>query len=170
MKPVELAKLAINEYIINDKIVVPPKELENVQIDRAATFVSIHLKDGELRGCIGTTIPTRKNISEEIVYNAIAASTQDPRFPAIAEDELDNLAISVDILMHAVPVKSTDELDPKRYGIIIESKNGRKALLLPDLEGVDTVDYQIQICRYKAGISDAEPIKIKKFEVIRYHQ
>jgi AMMECR1 domain-containing protein len=99
--------------------------------------------------------------------NAISSATRDPRFPPVATAELSDLDYSVDVLTKPVPVASKDELDPRKYGVIVES-GGRRGLLLPDLEGVDTVEQQIDICRQKAGIDYDEPIKLYKFEVKRY--
>ena len=161
---VELARKAVEKYIKEGKI-IKPENLTDEMKERAGVFVSIK-KRGELRGCIGTFEPTRKNVAEEIIYNAISSATRDPRFPPITEDELPELEYSVDILSKPEPA-SIDELEPKKYGIIVES-GVKRALLLPDLEGVETVEQQIDICRMKAGISPDEPIKIYKFEVRRY--
>ena len=133
---------------------------------RAGAFVSIH-KHGYLRGCIGTIGPTRDSVAEEIIENAISASTRDPRFSPVTEDELPWLEISVDVLGEAEPIDSPEELDPRRYGVIVTS--GRKrGLLLPDLEGVDTPAQQIDIASRKAGIRKGEKISLERFEVIRH--
>ncbi|MBN1856829.1 MAG: AmmeMemoRadiSam system protein A [Dehalococcoidia bacterium] len=133
---------------------------------RAGVFVSIH-KRGRLRGCIGTFEPTRPNVAEEIVANAVSSASRDPRFAPITEDELRSLDYSVDVLTHPEPVQDEAELDPHRYGVIVES-GWRRGLLLPDLEGVDSVEQQIEICRMKAGISADEPVRLYRFEVRRY--
>jgi len=160
-----LAKKTVETYIREGKV-LKPEELTPEMKQKAGVFVSIH-KFGELRGCIGTFEPQKENVAEEIVANAISSATRDPRFSPITPDELEDLEYSVDILTKPEPVKSQDQLDPKRYGVIVEA-GGRKGLLLPDLEGVDTVDYQIDICRQKAGIMPNEPIKLYRFEVKRY--
>jgi AmmeMemoRadiSam system protein A len=133
---------------------------------RAGVFVSIK-KRGELRGCIGTFMPTRTNVAEEIVANAISSATQDPRFMPVESSELDDLEYSVDILTEPEPVRSTDQLDPRKYGVIVEC-GYRRGLLLPDLAGVEKVEEQIEICRAKAGISDGEPIRLYRFRVERF--
>jgi AmmeMemoRadiSam system protein A len=133
---------------------------------RAGVFVSIKEK-GELRGCIGTFAPTRKNIAEEIIANAIAAGTEDPRFPPIEAWELKDLEISVDVLSQPEKVNSPSELDAKKYGVIINA-GGVRGLLLPDLEGVNTPEEQISICRRKAGIGENEPVELFRFGVKRY--
>jgi AmmeMemoRadiSam system protein A len=162
---VRLAKRTVESYIKRGKV-TPPKRLTPEMKPKAGVFVSIH-KGGELRGCIGTIEPQRPNVAEEIMANAISSASRDPRFYPITSDELDQLEYSVDVLTKPEPVKSQQQLDAKRYGAIVEA-GGRKGLLLPDLEGVDSVDYQIDICRQKAGIAPDEPVKLYRFEVKRY--
>jgi AmmeMemoRadiSam system protein A len=162
---VRLAKKTVETYIKEGKV-FKPKRLTLPMKERAGVFVSIH-KLGDLRGCIGTIEPVRRNVAEEIILNAISSATRDPRFLPITPDELKDLDYSVDVLTKPQPVKSKDQLDPKRYGVIVEA-GGRKGLLLPDLEGVNTVEEQINICRQKAGIAAKEPVKLYRFEVKRY--
>jgi len=165
---VQLAKETIENYVRHGKTIQPPKELTPEMEKRAGTFVSIH-KHGMLRGCIGTIEPTQANVAQEVIQNAISAATRDPRFPPITPDELADLDIKVDVLGEPEPVESMEELDPKRYGVIVKSaRDWRKGLLLPDLEGVDTVEQQVDIARRKAGIRPNEPIKLYRFEVVRY--
>ena len=158
---VRLAIDSLESYILHEKkLSVPdglPKEMLN---KRAGTFVSIH-KLGELRGCIGTIAPTTASVAEEIIQNAISASTQDPRFDPITADELALLDVNVDVLGEAEDIDSPEMLDVKRYGVIVT--NGyRRGLLLPDLEGVDTVEQQ-------AGIMPGEELKLQRFEVVRHY-
>ena len=162
---VELARKAVDRYIRQGKI-FRPRKLTAEMKHRAGVFVSIK-KHGELRGCIGTFMPTRTNVAEEIVANAISSATQDPRFMPVEPSELDDLEYSVDILAEPEPVQSTDQLDPRKYGVIVEC-GYRRGLLLPDLAGVDKVEEQIEICRAKAGISAGEPIRLYRFRVERF--
>ena len=162
---VKLAKEAVEGYVRHGKL-LRPTELTAEMKGRAGVFVSIK-KRGELRGCIGTFAPTRSNIAEEVVVNAISSATQDPRFLPVEPSELDDLEYSVDVLTEPEPVKSVAQLDPKKYGVIVECGFGR-GLLLPDLEGVDSVEEQIRICRAKAGISAEEPIRLYRFGVKRF--
>ncbi len=163
---VELAREAVETFVREGGVIRAPSELARDMKERAGVFVSIH-KFGELRGCIGTFEPIRENVAEEIITNAISSAARDPRFLPVAPGELKDLEYSVDVLTRPAPVKSKDELDPKKYGVIVESGQ-RRGLLLPDLEGVDSVDYQIEICRQKAGIAPDEPIKLYCFRVKRY--
>jgi AmmeMemoRadiSam system protein A len=134
--------------------------------ERAGVFVSIK-KDGELRGCIGTIAPVRDNIAGEIFSNSVSAAARDPRFEPVGEDELDSLTYSVDVLGAPEPISGAEELDVKRYGVIV-SLGGRRGLLLPDLDGVDTPEQQIDIARRKGGIGEDEPYALERFEVIRH--
>ena len=120
-----------------------------------------------MRGCIGTINPTKENIANEIMENAISAATKDPRFSAISEDELQDLVISVDILFKAENIKSKAQLDVKTYGVIVRS-GFKSGLLLPNLEGVDSVDEQISIALKKANIEEDENYKLQRFKVVRH--
>jgi AmmeMemoRadiSam system protein A len=162
---VRLAKKTVETYIKEGKVFKPPKLTLQMK-ERAGTFVSIH-KRGELRGCIGTIEPVRSNVAEEVILNAISSAVRDPRFLPITPDELKELDYSVDVLTTPEPIKGKDQLDPKKYGVIVES-GWRKGLLLPALEGVDNVEEQISICRQKAGIAPNESVKLYRFEVKRY--
>jgi AmmeMemoRadiSam system protein A len=164
---VQLAREAIEAYVRQRQRLQPPAELTPEMQERAGVFVSLH-KHGELRGCIGTLEPTQPNVAQEIIRYAIKAATQDWRFPLpVQPDELDDLEISVDVLSPPEPVQSLADLDPKRYGVIVES-GFRRGLLLPDLEGVDTVEYQVEIARRKAGIGRDEPVQLYRFSVRRF--
>ena len=165
---VKLAKETVESYIREGKT-PKPKKLTPEMRERAGVFVSLH-KHGQLRGCIGTFEPRERNVAEEIIANAISSSTRDPRFPPVTASELDDLEYSVDILTKPEPVTDISQLDPKKYGVIVESgwENGKKGLLLPALEGVDSVEEQIAICRLKAGILASEPVKLYRFQVRRF--
>lgn len=165
---VKLARDTIESYIRNKKKIDIPGDVPAEMLERrAGVFVSIHEMDN-LRGCIGTIAATTNCIAEEIIQNAISASTRDPRFDPITAEELPFLDISVDVLGDAEEIDSPDELDVKRYGVIV-TKGFRRGLLLPDLEGVDTVEDQIYIAKRKAGIDPDEKVKLERFEVIRHH-
>ena len=163
---VKLAKNTVETYVEEGKVPPPPDELTPEMKEKAGVFVSLH-KSGELRGCIGTFEPAAKNVAEEIISNAISSATRDPRFPPVTPDELGQLEYSVDVLTTPKPVKDKSKLDPKKYGVIVQC-GFRRGLLLPDLEGVDSVDYQIDICCQKAGIASDEPVNLYRFEVKRY--
>jgi len=150
-----------------------PEERDDIEVPdefkhAAGAFVSIK-KHGQLRGCIGTITPQRDNVVYEVIYNAVAAGTEDPRFPPVTEEELDELEYSVDVLGKPEPVKSIAELNPKKYGVIVR-RGFRSGLLLPDLEGINTASEQVEIARRKAGIAPYEEVELERFEVKRYKE
>lgn len=164
---VALARRALEAYV-RDGRKVSPDTKENPELqEKAGVFVSLK-KHGQLRGCIGTILPTTPNIGSEIVNNAISAGTGDPRFNPVKPDELEHLVYSVDVLKVPEHIESLDQLDVERYGVIVRSGR-RSGLLLPNLEGIDTVEEQVAIARQKAGIGSNEPVQLERFEVIRYH-
>lgn len=171
MKPQELAKKTVETNVLEHKKITCNEKLEGLNQEKGAVFVSIKTKDDELRGCIGTFLPTKDTIEEEIIDNAISASTRDPRFPEVKESELSDLVYSVDVLTEPQSVTNIEELDPKKYGIIVQSTDGadRQGLLLPDLEGIDSIQDQVMIAKHKANIALQEPISIFKFEVQRFN-
>lgn len=170
---VELARNAIELYVHNGKRLrpPPPEELSPEMQRQAGAFVTIR-RQGQLRGCIGTIQPVCHTVAEEVIQNAISSATQDPRFPSLRRDELEGLEVKVDVLGEPEPVDSLDQLDPSRYGLIVQSINHpwKRGLLLPDLEGIDTVEKQVYWTRHhKAGITDPdEPVQMFRFEVTRY--
>ncbi len=162
-----LVKEAVENYIKDGKIILLPKDLPEELEKKAGVFITI-IKNNQLRGCIGTYLPTKENIAQEIIHNAIAAATQDYRFWPIQKQELPELSYTVYVLSKPEIIKSIKELNPKKYGIIV--KNGPKSgLLLPDLEGIETVEKQILIACQKAEIEpDKEKILIYKFSVEKH--
>ncbi len=163
---VKLAKETVEEYTKTGNLPTLEEIDKELLNNKSGAFVSLK-KNGQLRGCIGTIEAVYDNLGEEIIHNAISACSRDPRFTPVREDELDDLVYSVDVLGPAEPISSLEELDPKKYGVIV-SRDYRKGLLLPDLEGVDTIEEQLGIACQKAGILPNEPINVERFEVIRH--
>lgn len=165
---VQLARKTIEKYIISGR---KPKVEGDLPVElrerRAGVFVSIK-KDGQLRGCIGTIRATQPNLAQEIIENAVSASVRDPRFSPIEPEELEFLVISVDVLSDAEKISSPEELDTKKYGVIV-TKGRKRGLLLPNLEGIDTVEEQIAIAKQKAGIGEYEKVELERFEVVRHY-
>lgn len=162
-----LARYSLEHYVRTGKRAVLPDNLsEELTGQKAGAFVSIK-KDGQLRGCIGTILPVRGSLAEEILYNAVSAGTSDPRFSPVREDELPNLIYDVDVLSVPEPIAGPEQLDVKRYGVIVEAGN-RRGLLLPDLAGVDTVEQQVEIARQKGNIAPHEAVKLWRFTVTRH--
>ncbi len=164
---VQLARKAIEAYVREGRVIEPTHELGELGKRRAGVFVSLHRR-GELRGCIGTIEPVHGDLEREVIQNAISAATRDPRFPPLRVSELADLDISVDVLTEPEPIQGLDQLDPKVYGVIVERGN-RRGLLLPDLEGIDTPQEQVQIALQKAWIDPREPYRLYRFRVERYH-
>ena len=168
---VHLAQRAIEAYVRDGRRLTPlaEHELTDEMRARAGTFVSIH-EDGELRGCIGTFLPVRANVAQEIIENAIASASRDPRFAPVQPEELARLEISVDVLSEPEPIDSLADLDPEVYGVIVSDLTGtRRGLLLPALEQVKTAVQQVAIARQKAFIGMNEPVQLYRFRVKRYH-
>ncbi len=161
-----LARIAVETYIKDRRIAEPPIELIPEMQRRAGVFVCLK-KFGELRGCIGTIEPIKQNVAEEIIQNAISSATRDPRFRPVSGDELAYLKYSIDVLGPQEPVVSLAELDPKRYGVIVQS-GPLRGLLLPDLEGIDNAEDQVAVAARKAGISRGQTPQLFRFEVFRY--
>lgn len=166
---VRLAKLSVRRAVLNESI--DNQKLEEIKGELPdsprGVFVTLK-KDGELRGCIGTYLPSTDSLVDEIIKNGSSAATEDPRFPPVTPDELEDISISVDVLSQP-EVCEREDLDPKKFGILLE-KGLQSGLLLPDLEGVETVDQQIRITKRKAGIpADDENFTIKRFTVERHH-
>lgn len=161
-----LAKDAVSYYLRHQKAMPCPPDLEEPLKPKAAAFVSIK-KDGRLRGCIGTLEPQQDNLAREIIENAIKAATKDPRFEPVSVNELTGLSFSVDVLTPLERVDNFAMLDPKRYGLVV--KNGDKqGVLLPDLDGVRTVEDQVRLCRAKGGIEEDDPQEYYRFRVQRH--
>lgn len=164
---VRWARDCVENYVMkHSKLSMPEGLLKELLERRAGVFVSLH-QHGQLRGCIGTILPTTGSIAEEILQNAISASSADPRFDPVQPEELSSLTISVDVLGEPEDIASMQQLDPARYGVIVSS-GMRRGLLLPDLEGVDTIEEQVDIACKKAGIHNRAGIRLQRFEVVRH--
>ncbi|MBQ9000979.1 MAG: AmmeMemoRadiSam system protein A [Eggerthellaceae bacterium] len=165
---VALARHAVETFVNTGRPANVPGNVERELLERqAGVFVSLH-EHGELRGCIGTIGPTCASIAEEIIQNGVSACSRDPRFDPVRPDELDFLEYSVDVLEPAEPVASPSELDPVRFGVIV-TQGWKRGLLLPNLDGVDTIEAQLSIAKRKAGIDPADhDVALERFEVVRH--
>lgn len=169
--PAELARRAVETYVRERLLITAPLDSQHVFLYQTAPcFVCLKTLDRRLRGCIGTIEAARPTLWEEIVANAIGAATRDPRFRPVTQSELDSLRYSVDVLERPEPT-SFEELDPKVFGVVVESPDGaRRGLLLPDIEGVETAARQVEIAARKAGILTHQPLKLYRFRVRRYKE
>jgi len=165
-KYVRIARKAIKKYVNENKEINLEGEISPDMEKRAGVFVSLK-KRGKLRGCIGTIKPTQDNLASEITNNAISAATRDPRFAPVIAEEVDELDINVDVMGEPEKITGPQQLDVQKYGVIVE-KGWRSGLLLPDLEGIDSVEKQIDVARRKAGIGRNEEVELYRFKVERY--
>ncbi len=164
---VELAIFAIRYYVQYDKVAPMPKKVpESMLNNRAACFVSVYLHE-QLMGCIGTLEPRRDNIAEEIIYNSLAACKNDQRFSIKNLTDARKLRATVDILGQTEAVTNLGQLDPQKYGIVVY-KGERKALLLPRLAGVNTIEEQLGIAAAKAGVDVRKIERVDRFTVERH--
>lgn len=169
---VTLAHSAVDDFVRHgERPPAPdPKVAAPGLPERAGVFVSIHKRNGDLRGCIGTFVPVRPSITAEVIENAVASASRDPRFYPIQEWELNDLDISVDVLSPPEPIESVQQLDPQIYGVIVSDREGtRRGLLLPMLEQVQTAEQQVAIARQKAMIGADEQVNLMRFRVQRLH-
>jgi hypothetical protein len=165
----DLARRAVEEYIISGKEAeFEESELPEILKKEAGVFVTLK-KNGNLRGCMGTFRPVQKNAAYEIISNAMTAAENDPRFPEVEKEELNELSISVDILSKPERVRDKSELDPKKYGILIKGGH-QTGLLLPDLEGIETVEKQLNVAKRKAGLRKDAEVEIYRFTVSRFDE
>ena len=166
--PTELARAAVEAYVRSRAVLSVPEELTDELKAKAAAFVSIKTSEGRLRGCIGSIYPLYENVAQDIVKNAIKAATEDYRFEPVCISELDILVYSVDILSPIEPIADLESHDPTIYGLLIETAEAKRGVLLPDLEGIDTAETQLCALRNKIGLSADIAVKMSRFRVIRF--
>jgi len=163
--PADYARACVESCVLGRPLPLPPAAPFFTR--RAACFVSLK-KHGELRGCIGTLEPGEPDLGAEIARNARSAAFHDPRFHRVHADELAALACSVDVLSPSETCALAD-LDPAAYGVIVLA-GFRRGVLLPDLQGVDTAEQQVDIALRKAGIGRGEAYTLERFTVTRYRE
>ncbi len=164
--PAGLAREAVETFVREGRELELSEPPEGMQAP-CGTFVTLKTDDGELRGCIGTLAPTTSNRAAEIVRNAVAACSRDPRFPPVQPQELDRMTYSVYLLDPPEPAQP-EQLDPAVFGVIIRSPHGKSGVLLPGIPGLDTVERQLSALRKKAGLSASEPVTLERFRVHRF--
>ncbi len=167
---ITLARAAVERYLDEQKKISPPADLPGrLLTERGGVFVTLK-KSGQLRGCVGTYQPTCDNLAREIIKNAISAAFRDPRFAPLVSSELSEILFTVSLLGKPQPVTDINQLDPKKYGVIAE-KHGHKGLLLPDLEGLNTVEQQLAAVHRKAALpADEKDVNYQRFTVEKYSE
>jgi len=169
ISPPELARLSVEAFIRDAARLLSPQQPEGLLAQRAGVFVTLRTVTAGLRGCIGTIEPSQLSVAEEIIQNAVSAATRDPRFRPVTVQELPNLLYGVDVLNPPEPARGPEDLDPSVYGVIVETLDqGRRGLLLPRIEGVETVYQQWAAVHQKAGIRLGTPVRTERFTVTRF--
>ena len=166
---VELARQTLEETVVHHHPYRAPAALVQQFSTPAPVFVTLRTANGDLRGCIGSVMPTTASLAAEVVAESVAAATRDPRFPPVEPAEVPSLQIEVSVLSQPEPIDSLDDLDPARYGVIVvRQRDGRRGLLLPDIEGIETPEVQVRIARRKAWIGEQEPVNLFRFSTEKY--
>jgi hypothetical protein len=165
---VQLASAAIQAFVCEGRTLTPAEVQCEVTGSPAGVFVTLRFRsNGELRGCIGTIQATEPTLAAETIQNAISSAAHDPRFPPVRPEELPELEIEVSVLHRAEKISSLEQLDPRRYGVIVQHGR-RRGLLLPDIEGIDDAVTQVEIARQKAWIAPDQPLEMFRFQVDKY--
>lgn len=164
----ETISKVVNEHDLSE---IKSRKIPDELAVNQSCFVSIHMKDGSLRGCIGTIYPQEVNLYLEIISNAVSAATRDSRFKPVKSSELGQIKISVDVLSRPQLISNTDELNPKHFGVIVSDGGASRGVLLPDIDGIDTIEKQLSIAKRKAGLSNTNSnlLKIYSFTSTRYY-
>jgi AmmeMemoRadiSam system protein A len=161
-----LARDAVERYVRSGLVAGRPHDLPEALGRPSGVFVTLRVR-GRLRGCVGTLAPARPDAAREIVACAIAAASTEPRFPPVRPDELAELRYEVDVVGILEDVADPGDLDPKIFGVLVEAE-GRRGVLLPDLDGVETVERQLEIARAKAGLPAGAAVRLYRFRVRRF--
>ena len=156
-----LGRHAIDTYLRTRQLIQPPEPIPVDLQAPSAVFVTLR-KDGELRGCVGSVRPTEATAAHELIRYAVASAVRDPRFDPVRIDEVSALTIKVQLLDPPEPVSDMAELDPHTFGLIVRHRD-RQALLLPDIEGIDTPEQQVLAACQKAGIDRHAPLELERF-------
>ncbi len=163
---ISLATNSIRHYLVSGFPLLCPEPLGDEFKQRKGVFVSLK-RNGQLRGCIGSLRPQHENLADEIIHNALKAATQDPRFDSISLQELPEIAVSIDVLSPLEKIDDPALLDCREYGLSVHHQD-KQGVLLPNLDGIDTVQDQLRVCLKKAGIDAAAPYEMHRFQVQRY--
>ena len=166
-KLIEIARASIEHQLQYNTPLEVNDSLKSKFNNSAGVFVTLRKPNGDLRGCIGTIEPIYSNLAQETARNAVSAAFSDPRFPEVTQDDYPGLTVEVSILEPPENIDGEAALDPKRYGVIVKSKDGRRGLLLPDIEGIDSVAEQVSIAKRKAQIGRNEPVQLMRFLVTK---
>lgn len=176
-----LARQSITNALNKTKTPLEIPDALKQELDReGATFVTLHVAStGNLRGCIGSIVAHRELV-DDVHHNALAAAFEDPRFPALHEEELADLHIEVSVLTPMQPLAYDDahdllaKLRPDIDGVLIE-KGWHRATFLPQVWAQLPTHEQFlgHLCQ-KAGLSayawQAGDLKISTYQVIEFSE
>jgi len=175
---VKMARTVVTKYLTDNTKILDHDFKEKFSFN-AGVFVTINDKSG-LRGCIGYPLAVKK-LSDALTDAAISASTDDPRFPSIRQNELNDLVFEVTILSETEEISASlsdeiiQEIKIGRDGLIIE-KNFQSGLLLPQVPveyNWSVVDFLNHTC-HKAGLPNGswkdKDTKISKFQGIIFRE
>jgi uncharacterized protein (TIGR00296 family) len=130
---VRIARKAVETYVTEGTIIEPPSETPGKFKRLGMAFVTIerYSRSRELRGCIGFLQPVSPLINT-VINAAIAAATEDPRFPPLTKEELGDIVIEVSVLSVPKPVKNINEIIIGRHGLFIY-RGWHSGTLLPQV-------------------------------------
>jgi MEMO1 family protein len=164
-----LARRAV-ETALNGTFDCPPAAKGRYLSLHRGVFVTAHHVNGDLRGCMGTIVPACANLVAETWRNARLALLHDDRFAPVSAEELQDLRLEVSVLHPPETVSSLSELDPRRFGVIVSTNDGRRGLLLPGIPEITTPEKQVRLARNKGFIWPHEPVLLQRFEVDRFKE
>jgi AmmeMemoRadiSam system protein A len=144
---------------------LPPAVAGQYLSAQRGVFVTLHERNGMLRGCAGTIQPACSSVVAETWRSARLAAFQDTRFPPVEAGELPKLRFDVSVLHSMEEISSADELDPARYGVVVSTGDGRRGLLLPGIAEIKTGGQQVGLARRKGWIGPDEPVMLQRFQV-----
>jgi|SRR6056297_1425244 len=133
-------------------------------------YVSLY-SGSELKGCIGHSSARQAHLYNEIIENAVAAAFEDQTGGILKEEELNNISIFVDVLSEPKLVSDISQLKPHKHGLIVENNQGKRALLLPEANGSNSVEKLLVRARKQAGIDPDTPmdqLHVYSFTTTRY--
>jgi len=176
---VKTARKAVTEFLSNGNRMKLESDLEEKFSFNSGVFVTLNNPDG-LRGCIGFPMPEKK-LSHAIIEGAIAAATEDPRFPSVKTNELNDIVFEVTVLTPPIvvdvsdPMEYLEKIKVGRDGLIIRHSFS-SGLLLPQVPveyGWNVEEFLQHTCE-KAGLArdtwKNESVKIEKFEGIIFKE
>jgi len=164
-----LARRSVETALLKSREQPPSPAGEYLNAQRGV-FVTLRQRSGRLRGCVGTITAICPNIVAETWRSARLAALRDGRYASVTLAELTGLRFDVSVIHPATEVLSMTELDPGRYGVIVSTADGRRGVLLPGIQEIQTPEQQLRSARGKGYIDLDEPVTIEKFLVDHFEE